>query len=151
MKNFNEESLLRLLTGKKTTVTHGYSRYYSFYKEVFVFQKTCFEVRVLKTFKVSKDCHIKTCRSLKRRAFWKSLAPFFRRIYTFSVGFKMKPPIKNLFQCEHKNPLKFCRKTRRKEQSFVFSVIYLQTWYWSLLDPNQRVLTQTKVKDQSSY
>ena len=33
-----------------------------------VFQKIYFKVEVLKTFKSSSDCHIKTCRSLKRRA-----------------------------------------------------------------------------------
>ena len=34
-----------------------------------VFQKTCF--KVLKTFKVPIDCHVKTCRSYKRRAILK--------------------------------------------------------------------------------
>ena len=43
----------------------------------------------MKTFKISTDCQIKTCRSLKRGLFWKSLVPFFRRIYALSVGFKV--------------------------------------------------------------
>ena len=43
-------------------------RYSSFLKKVFVFQKICFKVKVLKTFETFTDCHIKTCRSLKRRA-----------------------------------------------------------------------------------
>ena len=45
--------------------------YYSFLKKVFVFQKTCFKVKVLKTFETFTDCHIKTYQSLKRRAILK--------------------------------------------------------------------------------
>ena len=43
----------------------------SFSKKVFVFQKTCFKVKALKMFKISGDCHIKICRSLKQRAILK--------------------------------------------------------------------------------
>ena len=39
-----------------------------FLKKVFVLQKICFKVKVLKTFKIITDCHIKTCQSLKQRA-----------------------------------------------------------------------------------
>ena len=42
----------------------GYS---SFSNKVLVFQKLCFKVKVLKTFTISSDCHIKTYWSLKRR------------------------------------------------------------------------------------
>ena len=45
--------------------------YSSFLKKVFVFQKPCFKVEILKTFKISTNCHIKTYRSLKRRAILK--------------------------------------------------------------------------------
>ena len=38
---------------------------------VFVFQKICFKVKVLKTFKISTDCHVKTCRYLKERTILK--------------------------------------------------------------------------------
>ena len=34
-------------------------------KKVLVFQKTCFKVEVLKTLKISNDCHIKICQSHK--------------------------------------------------------------------------------------
>ena len=54
-----------------------------------VFQKICFKVKVFKTFKISNDCHKKTCWSLKRRAVLKILSTAFLEIYTFSVGFKM--------------------------------------------------------------
>ena len=42
-------------------------RYFSFLKKVFVFQKICFQVKLVKTFKTFTKCHIKTFRSLKRR------------------------------------------------------------------------------------
>ena len=38
--------------------------YSSFLKRVFVFQKICLKVKLLKTFKISTDCHIKRYRSL---------------------------------------------------------------------------------------
>ena len=37
----------------------------SFLKKVFVFQKIGFKVKILKKFKISTDCHIKICWSLK--------------------------------------------------------------------------------------
>ena len=46
-------------------------RYSSCLKKVFVFLKICFKVEVLKTFETLTDCHIKTCRSLKRRTILK--------------------------------------------------------------------------------
>ena len=46
-----------------STKTH-HSR---FSKKLFVFQKTCFNVRVMKTSKTSSGCNIKKCQSLKRR------------------------------------------------------------------------------------
>ena len=39
-----------------------------FLRRVSIFQKNCFKVELLKTFKISVYCHIKTCLSLKRRA-----------------------------------------------------------------------------------
>ena len=42
-----------------------------FLKKVLVSQKICFKVKVLKTFKISTDCHIKVGRSHKRRAILK--------------------------------------------------------------------------------
>ena len=43
------------------------------------------KVKVLKTFKISSDCPIKTCRSLKRRAFLKIFSTvFIRRTCYFS-------------------------------------------------------------------
>ena len=46
-------------------------RYSSFLKCVSVFQKIYVRVKVLKSFKISSDCHIKACRSLEWRAILK--------------------------------------------------------------------------------
>ena len=43
-------------------------RYSSFPLKVFIFQKTCFKVKLMKTFKISNSCHLKICQSLKWRA-----------------------------------------------------------------------------------
>ena len=73
--------------------------YPSFLKKVFVFQKICFKVEVMKTFKFSTDCHIKHADLPNGGLFLKSLALFFRRIYALSVSFKMKPLRKIVFLC----------------------------------------------------
>ena len=77
-------------------------RYSSFLKKVFVFQKICFKVKVLKTFKIFTDCHIKACRLSNGGLFWKSLVPFFRTTYAFSVGFKVKSLRKGSFSVRQK-------------------------------------------------
>ena len=59
-------------------------RYSNFLIKVFVFQEICFKVKVLKTFKISSDCHIKTSQSLK------ALVSFFRKTYALSVGFSLR-------------------------------------------------------------
>ena len=41
-------------------------RYSSFLEKDLIFQKICFEVKVLKTFEIFSECHVKTCQSLKR-------------------------------------------------------------------------------------
>ena len=59
----NDPFLILVLSTKK--------QYSSFFKKLFVFQKICFPIAALKTFKISRNCCIKTCRSLKRRAILK--------------------------------------------------------------------------------
>ena len=51
----------------------------NFLKKVLVFQKTYFKVKVFKTFKISGDCLIKTCQSLKRRTISKISITIFQR------------------------------------------------------------------------
>ena len=58
--------------------------YSSFLKKVFRFTES---IENIQNF---SDCHIKTLRSFKRKAFLKVIAPFLRS-YALSVGFKMKP------------------------------------------------------------
>ena len=81
-------------------------QYSSFLKRVCIFQKIYFKVKVLKSFKIFSDCHIKACRSLK----WRALVPFFRRTDALSFGFKMKPLRKSFFLCQDKDQLSFCQK-----------------------------------------
>ena len=69
----------------------------SILKKIFVFQKICFKVKVLKSCKISSDCHIETCRSHKRRAILKIPSTVFRRTYALYIGFKMKPIWKERF------------------------------------------------------
>ena len=63
-------------------------RYSRFLKKEFAFQKICFIVNVLKTFKISSDCHIKKCKSLKRSTILKIPSALI-------VVFKRKPLKKN--------------------------------------------------------
>ena len=46
-------------------------RFSCFLEKVFVFWKTYFNVKILKTFKIFSDCHIKICLSLKQSAILK--------------------------------------------------------------------------------
>ena len=46
-------------------------RHSSFLKKFLVFQKICLKVKVLETFKIFSDCHIKTCQPFKLRAILK--------------------------------------------------------------------------------
>ena len=48
-------------------------RYSSFFEKGFRFTENVFKVKVLKTFKISPDCQLKTLRSPKRKVILKSL------------------------------------------------------------------------------
>ena len=48
-------------------------------------------VKVMKTFKISSDCHIKTCQFLEHGAILKIPSTVFSGIYVLSDGLKMKP------------------------------------------------------------
>ena len=50
-----------------------------FLKKVFVFQKISFKVKVVKTFKISSGCHIKSYRSFKQRAISKIRKTVFQK------------------------------------------------------------------------
>ena len=73
-------------------------------EKVYVFQKNCFKVKALKTFKICRDYHIKTSQSLKRRAssyIWEKLGKYTQippplpPTSSFYDPHKKKPPPKN--------------------------------------------------------
>ena len=92
-------TILFVLTLVSDRVVSTKKRYSSFLRKVFVSQKICFKAKVLKKFETFTDCHIKTCRSLKRRAILKISSTVFRRTYALPVGFKMKNLRKSVFVC----------------------------------------------------
>ena len=57
------------------------------------------KIKVFKTFKISSDCHTKSCWSFKWRAIFEIFVLLLRRNYTASVGFKLKSPRKSVFLC----------------------------------------------------
>ena len=79
----------------------------------------CFKDKALKIFKIFTDQHVKTCRSLKLRI------PIneFRRIYTLSVDFKLKPLKKALSSVKTKaNPNFSVKLAERSHNSFLLSI-----------------------------
>ena len=72
---------------------------FSFFKRACVFQKLFFKVKVLKTFKISSDCHMKTCRSYKRRAIFKIPSTAFQKSICSFYWIQNKPLRKKMFSC----------------------------------------------------
>ena len=107
---FSERAILYRNVIVSILVLSTKKQYSSFLKRVCIFQKIYFKVKVLKSFKISSDCHIKACQSLKWRAILKIPSTIFRRTYALSVGFKMKPLRKSVFLCVDKDQLSFCQK-----------------------------------------
>ena len=82
----------------------------SFFKKDLVFQKTFFEVNILKTFKILCDCHIKPFLSFKRRAFLKiPRIDFYRSTRSF-YWLQNKTSAKKCFSVLRRKPLTFCCK-----------------------------------------
>ena len=61
------------------SATSNKRQYSNFWKKAFIFQKICFRVKVMKTFKISFDFHVKTYRSLKRRTILKIPGTVFKK------------------------------------------------------------------------
>ena len=71
-------------------------RYSSFPQEVFIFQKTCFKVKVMKTFKISK----KKMPIFEMESYFRNhLVLLFSGTYIPSAEFKMKPLRVSVFLC----------------------------------------------------
>ena len=91
----------------------------SFLKSVCVFQKIYFKVKVLKLFKISSDCHIKACQSLKWRTILK--IPILKEPILFLLALKWNL-YEKAFSCV-KIKTNFCRKpcwnAERSKHSFL--------------------------------
>ena len=94
-----------------------------FLKKNFVFQKICFKVEVLKTFKASTNFHVKTCPSLKRRAILKIPSTVFRT-YALSVGVKMKNLKRKRFPVLRQKPTKILRKNLLRGATIHFYCLF---------------------------
>ena len=100
-----------------------------------------FRLKVLKTYKTSSDCHMKTWRSLTRRAFLKnpSTVSFYRRAYALSIGFKMKRLKKALSCIKTKSNSKFTVKLAVRS-NYLFSVYLIaqlfQTYVFLIICDN---------------
>ena len=100
--------------------------YSSFLKKVSIFRKICFKVKVLKSFKISSACHIKTCWTLKQRPILKIPRIVFRSIYFLSVGFKTKTLRKSFFIVKTKtNPNFAVKLAERSNHSFLLSIWWI--------------------------
>ena len=93
--------------------------YSSFFKSVCVFQKIYFKVKVLKSFKISSDCHIKACQSLKWWAILK--IPILKETMLILLALKSNL-YKKAFSCV-KTKTNFCHKpcwnAERSNHSFL--------------------------------
>ena len=93
--------------------------YSSFLKSVCLFQKIYFKVKVLKSFKISSDCHIKACWSLKWTAILK--IPILKEPMLFWLALKWNLYVK-VFSCV-KTKTNFCCKpswnAERSNHSFL--------------------------------
>ena len=75
-----------------------------FLKKVFVFQKICFKVNVLKALETFTGFHIKTCRSLKRRAILKIHSTVFYKNLCFFCWLENKNSKKKRFRMLTQKP-----------------------------------------------
>ena len=103
---------------------------------------------VLKMFKVSSDCRIKTYRCLKRRTFLKIPSIFFGRTYALSAGFKMKS-LKKVFSCvkAKTNSNIAVKLTKRGKHSFfVYESTFLKHLYCFYIKLNWLCKQSKKVR-----
>ena len=63
-------------------------QYFRFLENIFDFRETCFEVKLLKAFKISRDWHIKYANSLNGGLVQKSLLKVFRELIFFMLALK---------------------------------------------------------------
>ena len=105
--------------------------YSSFLKSVCLFQKFYFKVEVLKSIKISSDCHTKVCQSLKGRAILK--IPILKEPMLFLLASKWNL-YKKSFSCV-KTKTNFCSRpcwnAERSNHSFLsnWSITFFKHLY----------------------
>ena len=85
--------------------------------------KKIFKVKVLKTFKVSGICHVKTYRSFNLRVILKIPSAVFQKNFCSFCWIWNETSNKKRFPVLSKSLLKFCSKTCWKEQPLFFSLL----------------------------
>ena len=103
----------------------------SFLKSVCLFQKIYFKVEVLKSFKISSDCHIKSCQSLKWRAILK--IPISKEPMLFLLALK-RNLYKKAFSCVKIKTnfcCRLCWNAERSNHSFIsnWSIVFFKHLY----------------------
>ena len=89
------------------------------------FSLISFKVKALKTLKISSDCHIKTCGSLKRRAILKIPSTvFLEEPFLFLLALKWNLYQKAFFNVKTKtNPNFFVKLAERSNDLFLLSLM----------------------------
>ena len=93
------------------------------FRKRFLFsRKFVSKLKVLKIFKIFTDCHIKTYRSLKRRAIFKIPSAVFQKKLCSFCWLQDETSKKKRFPVLREKPTQILPKTCWKEQPFIFSV-----------------------------
>ena len=85
-------------------VVSSKKQYSSYLKKVFVFQKICLKVKVLKTFESFTDCHVKNMLISQTEGYFESPYYICRITYALFVGFKMETKKKRFQSLRQKPP-----------------------------------------------
>ena len=116
---FSERAILYRNVIVSILVLSTKKQYSSFLKRVCIFQKIYFKVKVLKSFKIFSNSHIKACWSLKWRAILK--IPILKEPMLFLLALKWNL-YEKAFSCV-KTKTNFCRKpcwnAERSNHSFL--------------------------------
>ena len=97
---------------------------FQFFKKVLTAQKNHFKVKVLKTFKISRDCHIKTCWSLKWRAVLKIFSTAFQRNLRSFCCLQNKTITKKQFA------VKFVERSSRPCSAYLIISLFKHLYSW---------------------
>ena len=97
-------------------------------KKTFAFQKSYIKVEGYKTFKISSDCHIKRCQSLKRRAILQNWGTAFQRIPCSVIWFLNETSRKKRFRMFRQKLCGTCRKLFERTNHLFLSWLDLSTF-----------------------